>query len=212
MNDAQASIIHQSLETLRIIQGHERPKSMWFLTAEKIYVCFIVTNLPRDLTWGFSFIVKIIEHLLNWPFALVVTKSPRMWTYSLGKGTFVWSHNENWYFWTVWKVSLECWIWGAWKQHRDSSVVRPRWSLQKSAQTKIEHGTSLVAQMVKNPPAMQKTQVQSLGREDLLEKEMATQSSILTWKTPGTGEAGELQPMGSQEIRHDLMTKQQQRS
>ena len=71
-------------------------------------------------------------------------------------------------------------------------------------------GFSLVAQIIKNPPAMQKTQVQSLGREDLLEKEMATQSSILAWKIPGTEEPGELQPMGSQEDRHDLMTKGQQ--
>ena len=40
----------------------------------------------------------------------------------------------------------------------------------------------LVAQMVKNPPAMQETQVRSLGQEDPLEKEMATHSSILTWR------------------------------
>ena len=53
---------------------------------------------------------------------------------------------------------------------------------------------------------MQKTQVQSLGREDLLEKEMTTQSSILAWKIPGTEEPGELQPMVSQEDRHDLKT------
>ena len=98
------------------------------------------------------------------------------------------------------------------ERSRDSNVVRPRWSLQKLAQTKIEYGTSLMAQIIKNPPAMQKTQVQSLGREDLLEKEMATQSSILAWKIPGTEEPGELQPMGSQEDRHDLMTKGQQRS
>ena len=45
-------------------------------------------------------------------------------------------------------------------------------------------GTSLVAQMEKCLPAMWETQVQSLGREDLLEKEMATHSSILAWKIP----------------------------
>ena len=44
--------------------------------------------------------------------------------------------------------------------------------------------TSLVAQTVKHPPTMQETQVQSLGWEDLLEKEMATHSSILAWKIP----------------------------
>ena len=53
-------------------------------------------------------------------------------------------------------------------------------------------GASLVAQMVKNLPAMQETQVQSLRWEDLLEKGMATQSSILAWRTPWTEEPGEL--------------------
>ena len=52
--------------------------------------------------------------------------------------------------------------------------------------------------MVKKPPAMQKTQVQSLGPEYPLEEEMATQSSILAWKTPQTEEPGGLQSMGSQ--------------
>ena len=52
--------------------------------------------------------------------------------------------------------------------------------------------------MVKNPPAMQETQVQSLGAEDPLEKEMATHSSILAWKIPWTAEPGGLQFMDSQ--------------
>ena len=51
---------------------------------------------------------------------------------------------------------------------------------------------------MKNPPAMQDTWVPSLGREDPLEKEMATQSSILAWEIPWTEENGRLQPMGSQ--------------
>ena len=51
---------------------------------------------------------------------------------------------------------------------------------------------SLVAQTVKRLPAMQETQVQSLGREDPLEKEMAMHSSILAWKTPWTEEPGRL--------------------
>ena len=52
--------------------------------------------------------------------------------------------------------------------------------------------TSLVAQTVKRLPAMQETRVQSLGRENLLEKEMATHSSILVWKIPWTKEPGGL--------------------
>ena len=57
--------------------------------------------------------------------------------------------------------------------------------------------------MVKCLPAMQETQVQSLGWEDPLEKETATRSSTLAWKIPWTEEAGRLQSMGSQRVRHD---------
>ena len=49
---------------------------------------------------------------------------------------------------------------------------------------------SLVAQMVKNLPAMWDTQVQSLGREDPLEEELATRSSVLAWEIPWTEEPG----------------------
>ena len=63
--------------------------------------------------------------------------------------------------------------------------------------------TSLVAQMVKRLPTMQETRVRSLGREDPLEKEMATHSCILAWKIPRTEEPGGLQSMGSQRVRHD---------
>ena len=62
---------------------------------------------------------------------------------------------------------------------------------------------SLVAQSIKNLPAVQETQVQSLGWEDPLEKEMATHSSILAWKISGTKEPGGLQSMGSQRVKHD---------
>ena len=61
----------------------------------------------------------------------------------------------------------------------------------------MEYGASLVAQTVKNLPAMQETRVQSLGREDPPEKEMATHSSILAWRIPWTEEPGRLQSMGS---------------
>ena len=62
---------------------------------------------------------------------------------------------------------------------------------------------SLIAQMVKNLPAVQETRVRSLGQEDPLEKEMATHSSILAWKVPWTEEPGGLQSMGSQIAGHD---------
>ena len=57
--------------------------------------------------------------------------------------------------------------------------------------------------MVKNLPAKQEMWVQSLGREDPLEEEMATHSSILAWRIPWTEEPGGLQSMGSQRVGHD---------
>ena len=65
---------------------------------------------------------------------------------------------------------------------------------------------SYMALVVKNPPAMkepQETWVQSLGREDPLEEEMATCSNILAWKIPWTEEPGGLQFMGLQRVGHD---------
>ena len=61
----------------------------------------------------------------------------------------------------------------------------------------------LVAQTIKNLPAMRETWVQSLGQEDLLEKGMATHSSILAWRIPWTEEPGGLQSIESQRVRHD---------
>ena len=57
--------------------------------------------------------------------------------------------------------------------------------------------------MVKHLPTTQETRVQSLGREDLLEKEMATHSSAFAWKIPWMEEPGRLQSMGSQRVGHD---------
>ena len=61
----------------------------------------------------------------------------------------------------------------------------------------------LVAQTVKNLPAMQQTGVQFLGGEDTLERGMATHSSILAWRIPKTEEPGRLQSTGSQRVGHD---------
>ena len=62
---------------------------------------------------------------------------------------------------------------------------------------------SLVTHKVKNLLAVQETEVRSIGREDPLEKGMATHSSVLAWRIPWTEEPGELQAMGSQRVRHD---------
>ena len=65
------------------------------------------------------------------------------------------------------------------------------------------HGASLVAQMVKSLPEMQRPRVRFLGREDPMQKEMATHSSILAWKIPWMEEPGRLQSMRSQRVRHN---------
>ena len=68
-----------------------------------------------------------------------------------------------------------------------------------------------MAQIVKNPPAVQETRVRSLGQEDPLEKEVATHFSILTWRIPWTEEVACQAPlsMGSQRVRHNLATNAQ---
>ena len=82
-------------------------------------------------------------------------------------------------------------------------------SIEKSTETErrltiaMQWGVSLVAQMVKNLPAMRETGVRPLGQEDPLEEDMATHSSILVWKIPGTEEPGRLQPTGSHRIGHN---------
>ena len=65
---------------------------------------------------------------------------------------------------------------------------------------------SLVAQMVRNLPPMQGTQVQSLGQKDPLEKGIGTHSSIFAWRIPWNENAGRLQSTGSQRVRHDWVT------
>ena len=75
-----------------------------------------------------------------------------------------------------------------------TKILHAMWYSQKKS------WASLIAQLVKNLPAVQETWVQSLGREDLLGKEMATRSSILLWRIPWTEEPGRLQSMGSQEL------------
>ena len=70
----------------------------------------------------------------------------------------------------------------------------------------VAYGTSLVALVVRNPPAGQQQQeiwIQSLGQEDPLEEGMATHSSILPWRIPWTEEPVRLETLGSQKVRYD---------
>ena len=84
-------------------------------------------------------------------------------------------------------------------------VIRHPWreSIEGLEVPKSGSGASLVAQSVKNLPAMQETQVRSLGWEDRLEKEMVTHPSILVWRVPWTEEPGGLQSMGVERVGHD---------
>ena len=75
------------------------------------------------------------------------------------------------------------------------------WHIDKNVATQESiNGTFLVAQMVKHLPTMQEIQLQSLGQEDPLEKEMATHSSIAAWRIAWTEEPGGQQSMGSQGV------------
>ena len=74
--------------------------------------------------------------------------------------------------------------------------------LQSTRSERIEH-SFLVAQRLKHLPGIQETWVRSLGREDPLEKEIATHSSTLAWKIPWREEPGRLQSMGSQRVGND---------
>ena len=84
-----------------------------------------------------------------------------------------------------------------------SLVSVQSWSRVTGSYRKVIVNVSQVAQTVKNVPAMQDTQVRSLGQEDPLEKEMATHSSIFAWRIPQTEEPGRLQSMESQTGGHD---------
>ena len=81
-------------------------------------------------------------------------------------------------------------------------IPKERKAMPKNAQT-TKPLDSLVAQMVKRLPTMWETWVQSLGQEDLLEKEMATHSSLLAWKISWMEEPGRLQSMGLQRAGHN---------
>ena len=93
-----------------------------------------------------------------------------------------------------------------------TSLMRLQSSCQPELQSYLSHQPgeihsqdhfAMLAQMVKNLPAMQETQVSSLGWEDPLEKGMAIHFTILAWKVPWTEEPGGLQSVGSKRVRHN---------
>ena len=84
-----------------------------------------------------------------------------------------------------------------------SAFLTPQGMLKDYFRCLFDVRTSLVAQTVKRLSTMQETQVQSLGREDPPEKEMAIHSSTIAWKIPWTEAPGRLQSTGSQRVGHD---------
>ena len=95
------------------------------------------------------------------------------------------------------------------KRDKEGHYIMIKGSIQEEDITIINIGASLVVQRLKRLPAIWESWVRSLGQEDPLEKEMVTHSSILAWVMPQTEEPGGLQSMGSQRVRHDLVTTQQ---
>ena len=86
-----------------------------------------------------------------------------------------------------------------WKCSEERGSVCPEVGMGGTVRCEL----SLVAQTVKNQPALRETWVPSLSREDPLEKRMVTHSSILAWRIPWTEEPSGLQPMGSQRVGHN---------
>ena len=106
------------------------------------------------------------------------------------------------YAYPTWESQLQMFFWKTLNHYLTKYCLCPHPFFPPcSTQTYVR--TSLVAQLVKNLPTVQETQVQSLGREDPLEKGMATHSSILAWRTPRTEKPGGLQSMGSQGVGHN---------
>ena len=83
------------------------------------------------------------------------------------------------------------------------TIALIRWTFVGKVMSLLFNMLSLVAQRLKCLPTMRETRVQSLGREDPLEKEMLSHSNILAWRIPWMEKPGRLQSMGSQRVGHD---------
>ena len=129
------------------------------------------------------------------------------------------------FIWYIWKAPLHGRKRGGWSLFQKCSNKKKAFSFWKPLRVPKEYLTSLwpgvlaftpnrvysaswrpspVAQTVKSLPAVQQTEVRSLGQEDPLEESMATHSSILAWRLPWTEEPGGLQSMGVEKTQHDL--------
>ena len=115
-------------------------------------------------------------------------------------------------FWSGHVIAFPKSAFRSWQFSFEGTLYETRRILKRLEEDKVNqssylrHVLALVAQRLKHLPAMQETWVQSLGREDPLEKEMETHSSILAWRIPRMEVPGWLQSKGSQRLRHDWVT------
>ena len=137
-------------------------------------------------------------HLLQKVYILISNQSEKSQTCELGQHVLNILKQKRTFYWTrMGFLSILRNMKGGKKQGCD------KWNILDINAALHLLGASLMAQRIKSLPAMQETQVRSLGWEDPLEKEMATHSSILVWRIPWTEEPGGIQSTGLQRVRHD---------
>ena len=137
------------------------------------------------------------------------------WVWFPGLGRFPGEGNGNQLQYPCWENPMDRWTWwGTVHGVVNSQTWLSNWALTHTHTHTHTHlitlpkdfGLPWWLRWVKNVPAMEETQVQSLGLEDLLEKGMVTHSSILAWRIPWTEEPGRMQSTGLQRVGHDWAT------
>ena len=154
--------------------------------------CFLASlsfSLANSFFWLFMFVTCHIDLSLGDKEATQL--KTLLSVYELNNRYPVTIHNR------LWKKWCDC----SWS-YCTCYLCRNLWTKELAAKLVISYRASLSTQMIKTLTAKQKTQVQSLGQKDPLEKGMATHSSILAWRIPQTEEPGGLQSTGSQRVRH----------
>ena len=137
-------------------------------------------------------------HLLQKVYILISNQSEKSQTCELGQHVLNILMQKRTFYWTrMGFLSILRNMKGGKKQGCD------KWNILDINAALHLLGASLMAQRIKSLPAMQETQVRSLGWEDPLEKEMATHSSILVWRIPWTEEPGGIQSTGLQRVGQD---------
>ena len=163
------------------------------LSPTKLVLCPLVTThslrKAAHLSWRFTVCLKLKK---NYICSLFLKISPPTSSFSVFLYTFLL------WLWLWWQGSL-------WSRVPEFSTLLIH-KIFILIGNYVPKRASLVAQRLNCLPAVRETWVRSLGREDTLEKEMATHSSILAWRIPRTEEPGGVQSTGSQRVGHDCVT------